>query len=313
MFISLTGFPPLPGSVVVRLPAPTAWQTAAYFLVLISFFSGSRRLGRRTGVTLGLLVLIGSLAWSGLSRFTNPVLVLTALDTPREMALVAAFPAGAAMVIDAGVSRYFDNSARSNFALISFLHDRRLRRLDYLTALTVTTENAGTLLDLAREFDVREFWYGGDRTNIPRFWELRNLLGDARKEVKNLSLAPLTREIGGVLVQTRQLPGNFPHRTTGPVLLHLDYQGQSILIIPPAPAAWRRQCLAAGLAPHDVLILPGSDLRPDFLQPCLTQVKPRLIVVTGSAPPELPDNLPQSEGPHLALYPPGSRHPHHFP
>ena len=54
------------------------------------------------------------------------------------------------MVIDAGPSSYYDNSARKNNALISFLHFERRRRLDYLTALTVTKENAGTLLALAR-------------------------------------------------------------------------------------------------------------------------------------------------------------------
>ena len=188
------------------------------------------------------------------------------------------------------------NPARSNFALISFLHAQRLRRLDYLTALTVTQDNAGTLLALAQEFDVREFWYGGDRTNIPSFWELRNVLGDARKVVKNLSLAPLTREIGGVQLRTRQLAGNFPNRTSGPVLLEIDYQGKRLLIVPPAPAVWRRQCLAAGLARHDVLILPASDLRPDFLPNCLAQVKPKVIIVTGSPPADFTPDAAQAEG-----------------
>ena len=86
---------------------------------------------------------------------------------------------------------------------------------------------------------------GGDRPNIPSFWEVRNLLGDNRREVKNLSLAPIAREIGGAVVRTRQLPGSFPNRTTGPVLLELDYQGQRLLIVPrPRPPggnnAWPR-------------------------------------------------------------------------
>ncbi len=158
----------LPG-VVIRLPAPTVWQTAAYFLLLISLFGVSRRLWRWTGISLGLLILLGSLAWSGISGLTNSEMLLTALDTPREMALVATFPGGASMVIDAGISRYFDSSSRSNFALISFLHAQRLRRLDYLAALTVTTENAGSLLALAQEFEVREFWYGGVPNQYSKF------------------------------------------------------------------------------------------------------------------------------------------------
>jgi competence protein ComEC len=282
----------LPG-VVLRLPAPTTWQTAAYFLLLVSLFGASRWFWRWTGVSLGILVLTGSLAWSGIRSYTNPALTLTALDTFRELALVATLPDGTAMVINAGAPRYFDTAPKTNTALLASFHTLRRRHLDYLAALTVTPENAGTLLALAQEFEVREFWYGGDRPLLQSFWELRNLLGDRGRVVKNLSLAPISREIGGVQVGTRQLPGSFPNRTSGPVLLQLDYQGNRLLIIPPAPAAWRRHCLAAGLSPHDVVILPAANLKADFLDPCLAQVKPRLVVVTGSPFADLPAALSQ--------------------
>ncbi len=175
------------------------------------------------------------------------------------------------------------------------MHAGRLRQLDYLAALTVTQENAGTLLALAREFEVGQFWYGGDRPNIQSFWELRNILGDRRREVKNLSLAPLTQEIGGAVVQARQLPGSFGDRAAGPVLLQLDYQGKRLLILPPAPAAWRQQCLAAGLAQNDVLILPATNIRGDFLESCLSQVKPQIVVITGSPPAQLPAELSRQQ------------------
>jgi hypothetical protein len=180
------------------------------------------------------------------------------------------------------------------------LHFQRRRGLDFLAALTVTEENAGTLLALARDFEVREFWYGGDRTTIPSFWELRNLLGDARKVVKNLSLTPFTREIGGAVVRTRQLPGNFPGRTAGPVLLEIDCQGKSLLIIPPAPAVWRRHCLAAGLTHHDIVIVSSSDLRRDFLEPCLAQVQPEHVIVAGSPPAGLDSRQAPSD--HLSWH-----------
>jgi len=282
----------LPG-VVVRLPAPTPFQTFAYFLVLISLFGASRRLWRWSGVTLGLVILLSSLAWSGISSRTSSGLILTALDTPREMALLATFPQGVSMVINAGVWRYNNGAARANAALLAYLHARQFRHLDYLAALTVTPENAPTLLNLAQEFDLQEFWYGGDRPHIQSFWELRNLLGDTGKVVKNLSLTSLTRDLGGVQVATRQLPGSRPGRSTGPVLLQLAYQGRQVLIIPPAPAAWRRQCLAAGLPPSHVLILPAANLRPDFLAACLRQVEPHIVIATGSHPAEVATELSQ--------------------
>ena len=86
------------------------------------------------------------------------------------------------MVIDAGVSRYFDNSAKSNSALLSFLHAQQLRRLDYLAALTVTPENAGTLLNLAQEFELQELWYGGDRPNIQQFLGIAQSPGRRRQD-----------------------------------------------------------------------------------------------------------------------------------
>ncbi len=141
----------LPG-VVVRLPAPTLWQTVAYFLILVSLLKAPQRLWRWTGTSLGVLILLLSLAWSGVSPLLPSGLVLTVLDTPREMALVADFPGGTSMVVDAGHSSYFHHAARSNSALLSFLHFQRRRGLDFLAALTVTEENAGTLLALAREF-----------------------------------------------------------------------------------------------------------------------------------------------------------------
>jgi hypothetical protein len=203
-------------------------------------------------------------------------------------------------VINAGASRYEDSSGKTNIALISYVHTLRLRRLDYLAALTVTNENAATLLNLAQEFEIQEFWYGGDRPNIQPFWELRNLLGDAGKVVKNLSLAPLLRDLGGVQVATRQLPGSLPNRSAGPVLLQLAYQGQHVLIIPPAPVAWRRQCLVAGLPPSDVLILPAARLRRDFLSACLSQVKPQIVILAGSPPWDLSTELSQYQ--HIAWH-----------
>lgn len=273
----------LPG-VVVRLPGPTPWQTAAYFLIVLSLFGASQRLWRRTGASLGALMLAGSLAWSGLNLLAGSQLVLTALDSPREMALAATFPTGAAMVINAGASRYFTGPSQPNFALLAHLHGQRRQRLDFLAALSVTPENAATLLALAQEFHVGQFWYNGDRPYIQSFWELRNLLGDSRQEVKNLAIAPQAIEIGGVRVQTRQLPGTVGGRPSGPVLLQLACQGRRLLIVPPATAAWRRQCLAAGLDPSEVLILPASNLRGDFLESCLGQVKPKWVIVAGTMP-----------------------------
>lgn len=282
----------LPG-VVWRLPALTVWQTVGYVTLLVSLFGSWPRRWRWTGVSLGVLVLAGSLVWSGLGLFSKPRLEITALDTNEEMALVANFPGNVPMVVSAGGPWFREKTKGANRALLSLLHRQRWRRLDIMTALTVTGDNAATLLAVAREFEVKEFWYGGDRPYLADFWELRNLLGDSGREVLNLSLASLRREIGGVRVSARQLRDSLGGRTGGPVLLRLDYQGNRLLIIPPGKKAWREKCLAAGLEPHEVVIIPATALMEDSGKAWLSQTRPQALVVTGSIPPDLPDKFKQ--------------------
>ena len=120
------------------------------------------------------------------------------------------------------------------------------------------------------------------RSPLAAFWELRNHLGDNRKVVKNLSLNPIQQTIGGVRVESRQLPESQSGRTSGPVMLQFAYGRRRLLVLPPGPEAWRERCLAAGLPKSEILILPASNLHQDFLAGCLSQVGPQVLIITGS-------------------------------
>ncbi|AEB08052.1 ComEC/Rec2-related protein [Desulfobacca acetoxidans DSM 11109] len=267
--------------VVLPLPSPTPWQTAAYFLTLISLLGLKQQPWRWIGTSLGVLLLTGSLIWTSLSDLRKPHLEITALDTYREIAVAATLPGAVVLVINAGEPGFRDYPARFNAALLSYLHWRQIRTVDCLAALTVTKENAGTLLAVAKDFQVKQFWYGGGRPLIPDFWKLKNRLGDDRREVQNLSLRPMTLDIGGAQVQTSQLREDNQMRPNGPVLLRLAYQGHNILVAPPLTTQWRQQCPLSWLVGTDVWILPGSELHHDFWQDGLLLLRPKIVVATG--------------------------------
>ncbi len=271
----------LPG-VAVRWPEPSLVQILAYLAMLSGIWLTGSRLRRWLLVAGGLLVLTGSCAWSALQVWQRDYLEMVATAGSRELALVATYPGGRVMVIQAGIPRPVAQPGAVDRRLVGYLHGQQLLRLDYLAALSITAQNAPTLLALVQEFEVAEFWSGGERPPLAAYWELRNYLGDHRKRVRNLALEPLATAVGGVQIASRQLPGNIPGRSAGPVILQLTYQGQQVLIVPPGSADWRARCLAAGLPPSQVLILPAANLKADFLPDCLRQVAPRFLILTGS-------------------------------
>jgi len=278
----LTWAATLPG-VTVRLPTPTLGQLGAYLAILSGLFLAKTRFWRRLSVWGGVAVIVVTVAWSGLQGTWADQFTLTAMAGSRQTALLADFPGGPVMFISAGTPQQVSRTSGVDRSVVDFLYGRQYRRVHYLVALTITPQNAATLLALAREFTIQEFWYAGDRPHLSAYWELRNLLGDAQKVVKNLSLQPVDAEIAGVKIESRQLSGLLGERPGGPVILQWSYQGIKVLVLPPGTAEWRRRLLTAGLPASTVLIMPGSDLHQDFYRDCLAQVQPQVLVITGRA------------------------------
>lgn len=270
----------LPG-VVVRLPTPTPVQILAYIALLSGLFSVNKRGWRWLWVGGGVLVLSGSLIWSTVQNWNWDSFQITALAECRDLSLVARFPGGRVMVLNAGRPRQVTHPAPIEQGLRRFLLAKQWRRLDYLTPLTITAQNTQTLKDLIENFEVQEFWYNGERPPLASFWELRNSLGEQRRLVRNVSLQAVAQDIGGVRVTSRQLSDSSFQRPSGPVMLQFEYRGQRLLILPPGTALWRERCLNAGLSESDVLILPAANLHHDFMSACLGQVKPHFLIITG--------------------------------
>jgi competence protein ComEC len=266
----------------LTIPTPTPLQIAAYYLVLICLFPPRRHRWTRAGALLGALFLTGSVIYSGLAVKTSSHLEVTALDTSDEQAALVTFPGGTRMVISAGAPVWGDWVGNTSRSLLSYLHYRQIRKVDYLVALSLTRQNAASLLAVAQNFNLGQFWYEGGRAPFQAFWELKNMLGDQRLPVLNLSIQPPPDEIAGVGIKVWQLPGERSSRPAGPLVLQLTYHNQRLLFIPPGKKQWREQLLELGAKlSSDAVWIPALPREGNFWEDRLHLLRPRLVVVTG--------------------------------
>ncbi|RLA90019.1 MAG: hypothetical protein DRG58_03395 [Deltaproteobacteria bacterium] len=267
----------------VTLPTPTTLQIVAFYLLLVSLFPRQRRPWTWAGVGLGVVLLVGSIGYQGLMLKTTSDLEVTSLDSRGELALLATLPGGTRMVVSAGAPIFGDSYRGRSYLVTGFLHYQQVRRVDYLVALATTRQNVDTLLDVAQNLNMGQFWYEGGRLPDPAFWELRNMLGDQQVPVLNLAIHPPPPQIQGTkikLFQTSLRPGGSP---SGPVALQLDYQDHKLLVIPPGRQEWLERFLAwgPGLA-SEVVWVPQKVIGSRFWETLFTYLDPQIVVVSGA-------------------------------
>ncbi|MBW1987499.1 MAG: ComEC/Rec2 family competence protein [Deltaproteobacteria bacterium] len=268
----------------LTVPTPTPLQIGAFYLLVFGLFPRRRNFWSWASVGLSALLLMGSIGYQALSLRIKSNLEITSLDTRGEMAALATLPGGTRMVISGGVPTCGDFARGSRSLLTSFLHYCQVSQVDYLVALATTRQNAGTLLTVAQNFTLGQFWYEGGRVPDPAFWELRNMLGDQRLPVLNLAIKPPPAEIQGIeirLFQESRWPGGRSH---GPVVLQLGYKNQRLLFIPPARREWLGRLADFGTAlASEVVWAPRRLTDSKFWGTLLPYLHPQVVVVSGGS------------------------------
>ncbi|MDD3580597.1 MAG: ComEC/Rec2 family competence protein [Desulfobacca sp.] len=269
----------------VTLPTPTALQIVAFYLLLLSLFPRQRRAFTWAGVGLGVILLVGSISYQSLMLRTTSDLEVTSLDSRGELALLATLPGGTRMVISAGAPLFGDSYRGRSYLLTAFLHYQQVRRVDYLVALATTRQNVDTLLDVAQNFRLGQFWYEGGRLPDPAFWELRNMLGDQQLPVLNLAIHPPPTQIQGIKIKLFQTSRRPEGRPSGPAALQLDYQGHKLLVVPPGRQEWLERLPAWGpdLA-SEVVWVSQKVVGSRLWETLFPYLDPQVVVVVCGAP-----------------------------
>jgi hypothetical protein len=237
-----------------------------------------------SGVALAGVFLAASVAWP-LVR-PQPYLEVTCLDS-RGLAGVAVTPAGQRLVFSAPASSWPGAPGGGAGILPGYCHWRQFRRLDLVAALTLSQDNAGELLTLARQFEVGGFWFGRRGRQGPAYWDLGNYLGDRGQTPRSLEWGRPPASLGSVKLAYLPLAGGKG------LALKLTWEGRRALILPPARRLAPGDLAAAsGVAP-DVLILPASvtaDREAGLAW--LDRLKPGRLVLYGGSPDACPGLAP---------------------
>ncbi|MFP3869013.1 MAG: ComEC/Rec2 family competence protein [Desulfobacteraceae bacterium] len=268
----------------LTVPTPTPLQIGAFYLVVLGLFPRQRNSWSWAGVGLGILLLAGSIGYHTLSLRTTSNLEIISLDTRGETAALATLPGGTRMVISAGAPTFRGYSGSPRSLLTSFLHYSQVMQVDYLVSLATTRQNASTLLAVAQNFILGQFWYEGRRVPDPAFWEFRNMLGDRRMPVLNLSIHSSPAQIQRVDVKPFQQSRGPGSRRYGPVVLQLVYKNQRLLFIPPGRLEWVEGLADWGPAlASEVVWVPRRVTESQYWGTLLSCLCPQAVVVTGGS------------------------------
>ena len=149
-----------------RIPAPPLWL--ACFFALFLCVAAWRDLRPVLRVIAGL-VIAGLLAAIAIHPFpvqTEPgKFELSALDVGQGDSLLAAFPGGKLMLIDAGGVPSFGRARRSNIdigedVVAPYLWTRSIRHLDVVVMTHAHTDHMGGMPAILRDFHPTELWTG---------------------------------------------------------------------------------------------------------------------------------------------------------
>ncbi|PIU52485.1 MAG: hypothetical protein COS90_11180, partial [Deltaproteobacteria bacterium CG07_land_8_20_14_0_80_60_11] len=261
----------VPGAAIIT-PTPTWLMIAAYYAILILVFYPRRTFLTWAGAGLAGLVLAAAFA---LPLATKPqALEVTCLDAYGGLEGVIVTPENRRLVVSAATPPRWGRPAPGWGPLPGYLHWRQFRRLDLAIALNLSEANAGELLTLAQQFNVGSYWYGRRDRDGPAYWDLANYLGDRGATPRSLARGRPPGALGSV---------NWKYVKLGvdaAPALEVAYQGQRVLLIPPA-GGLAAEDLPAAAGPLAALVIPAELAGPQDRKSILARLNPRRVVVYG--------------------------------
>jgi competence protein ComEC len=263
----------VPGSAII-VPIPTWWQIGLCYLLLLLLFARRRNVLTWGGAALAGLVLAATVA-APLAR-PPQALEVTCLDSFGGLHGVVVTPEGRRLAFSAPGLAWRQSGGGAG-PLPGYCHWRQFRGLELAVAFTLSRDNAGELLTLARQFTIGEFWYGRRGREGPGYWELWNFLGDRGQLPRSLERGQPPPRLGSVDL------GFVPLGEDRGFALQLAYQGRRVLLLPPAKALEADSLPAAG-SPWHLLVLPLDLAGGQDGEALLRRLRPEQVVAYGGRP-----------------------------
>jgi competence protein ComEC len=261
----------VPGSAMV-MPIPTWLEIGLYYLIFILLFAPRRTYLTWAGTGLAGLALATAAVWP---LVTVPrALEVTCLDAFNGLRAVVVSPENRRLVVSAVASAWPGRPAPTWGPLPGYCHWRQFQRLDLVTALNLSEDNAGELQTLVEQFKVGSCWCGRWGRQGPATWDLWNYLGDRGALPRSLERRPPPMSLGSLSLKFLKL---------GPeagVALEVTYQDRRVMFIPPVTALTAAD-LPAGVGPLELLVFPADLATPRGRNLIMGCLKPRRVVIYG--------------------------------
>jgi competence protein ComEC len=268
---------------------PRFFEILLYYALVFSFFYSRRFAWAKVGL-VAMLCLTGLDAAYWFHRsYYNPNLRVTYLDVGQGNATLVEFPGRDRMLIDGGGSPGDDFDV-GEMVVAPFLFYSRIRRVDYIVLTHPDTDHMEGLRFIASRFGPTEFWFNGERPDVPRFHELMRIVKE--KSIKLLTPQDLKegREIGGAHVavihpagvENGKLWGKALRSNDRSLVLKIWYKGKAFLFPGDLESTGEEAVLLRESArlKSDVLLVPHHGSRGSCTKAFLENVAPRICVVS---------------------------------
>jgi competence protein ComEC len=263
-----------------RIPTPSGFTVAAYYLLLLLLLLPRRfrriRVGAGAGFAAIFLILILFPFPSGSKDLT-----MTVLDVGQGESVLVEFPGRAKMLVDGG--GFPASSFDVGESVVSrFLWDKGIKRVDTLVLTHAHPDHYSGLAAVARNFKIGEFWEADKPSGDPKFRALELLLAGVPAA---RPAAGFVRRMGGVSVEALFPPdadtGGAPASNDRSLVLRLTYGAVSVLLPGDIGSEAERAILESGRDVRArVLIAPHHGSASSSSEEFLRAVGPEMVIIS---------------------------------
>ena len=260
--------------------APTIFEAVIFYLLVISLAESMKRAAARYAlIVFSFVFLLDHAYWYSHLNY-NKDLKVTFLSIGQGDSSLVEFPQGKRMLIDGG--GFYDSDFDTGERIIApFLWKNKIKNIDYLVMSHPQSDHFKGLRFIAKNFNVKEFWWNGDNAEGNEYSELMQILED--KMVKKRVVSADIVNINGAKVESLNPLkfGEMHDKNNISVVMRISYGDVSFLFTGDIEKAGEEAIVKSGRdIKADVLKVPHHGSRTSSTLDFISAVSPGIAVMS---------------------------------